>query len=517
MKRRLLYLLPLAAIFLSLISTSIPLVASANAPTDGPRANITLTGTSTPQSYSVKGTLGTSTNIKFSYDSAQKIWYSEKIPGVGQGCANNTIKATNDLHVSISISGKSAADPFVMNFCDHGSNIIPKSVAVTSAQGAADPATFSGKVTYKDDNDKSQPVQSSATGLLKSDSHTYNLTFDDNGNIHKIDVAPGTYTLTVDYAVPGGQNQNYTKDNIVIRAGQDFVLTGAVAGNSANGNSTGSDPNGGGTGPTSPSCEATGEPFNAAWALCPIFNMVAGASDFLFKEIVSPLLTTSPLSTDSSDPMYQAWSNFRIYGNIFLVIALLVVVFGQGIGGGIIEPYTAKKVLPRLVIATILINLSIYIVAGLVDITNIIGGSLGTVITAPLKDAGAFKITPSGVQSDLVFAGTAAAGIGAWLIGVVFIPANSAFFSHATLFIGLFIAMPVILGLLAAFITLILRQALILALVLVSPVAFALYCLPNTQQYFRRWWDLLLQTLIVYPIVIVFFAVSDVLSVTVLR
>ncbi|MDB5164942.1 MAG: rane protein of unknown function [Candidatus Saccharibacteria bacterium] len=269
-------------------------------------------------------------------------------------------------------------------------------------------------------------------------------------------------------------------------------------------------------GKTSPTCESNGFPANLSWLLCPIFNGVAGMSDWLFKEVVSPLLHTTPLSTDPSDPSYQAWSNFRIYGNIFLVIALLVVVFGQSIGGGLIDAYTAKKILPRLIIATILINLSIYIVAALVDITNIVGGSLGAIITAPLKDAGAFQISPTGIQADLVFAGTAVVGFAAWFMGHVFAASEAGFFGNASLFIALFIIMPVLLGLLAAFITLILRMALILALVLVSPFAFALYCLPNTQQYFRKWWDLLIQTLLVYPIVIIFFAVSDVLSVTVM-
>ena len=52
---------------------------------------------------------------------------------------------------------------------------------------------------------------------------------------------------------------------------------------------------------------------------------------------------------------------------------------------------------------------------------------------------------------------------------------------------------------------------------LISPVAFALYCLPNTQSYFKKWWDLLLEALMVYPIIIVVFAVADILSITILN
>lgn len=269
----------------------------------------------------------------------------------------------------------------------------------------------------------------------------------------------------------------------------------------------------------SPTCRADGWDLN--WILCPIFNATAGMADWLFAQVVEPLLRSTPISTDPSDPSYRAWSNFRIYGNIFLVIALLVIVFGQSIGGGLVDAYTAKKVLPRLVIATILINLSIYIVAALVDITNVVGGSLGSIMTQPLKDAGAFEITPSGVQQGTLGVGGVAAGtITAYLSGLFFTASGAtalAFAGHTLMFVALFVLMPAFFGLLAAFITLVLRQALILALVLVSPVAFALYCLPNTQQYFRKWWDLLIQTLLVYPIIIVFFAVADILSVTVMN
>lgn len=263
---------------------------------------------------------------------------------------------------------------------------------------------------------------------------------------------------------------------------------------------------------TNPDCQSGGDPLN--WILCPVFDGVAGITDWIFEQILQPLLTTTPLSTDPDSATYKIWSNFRIYGNIFLVIALLVIVFGQSIGGGLVDAYTAKKVLPRLVIATILINLSLYIVAALVDITNIIGGSIGALMTAPLQDAGAFKITPSGVQSGSI-AGVAigSAGIGALLFKVAPL-ASMSFLVHAVSFAALFIIMPAVLGMLAAFITLVLRQAVILALVLISPLAFALYCLPNTEQYFRKWWSFLWQALLVYPIIIIIFAVADILSVT---
>ncbi|HSX36632.1 MAG TPA: hypothetical protein VLG13_00720 [Patescibacteria group bacterium] len=290
------------------------------------------------------------------------------------------------------------------------------------------------------------------------------------------------------------------KTTVAIAPYQDPSTAGALTHGATTGGA------GAGSHDSNATCESSGLSIN--WILCAIYNGVADFSDWLLTHVVSPLLRTSPVSTDASDPTYKIWSAFRVYGDIFLVIALLVVVFGQSIGGGLIDAYTAKKVLPRLLAAAILINLSVYIVAGLVDLINIVGAGIGNLLTAPLNGAGAFNVslggggTIVGTFSIVAILGTIAAGFGA-------IPPLS--------FILLFLVMPVAFGILIAFVVLVLRKAVILALILVSPIAFALYCLPNTEKYFRRWWDLLFEWLAIYPIVIALFAVADVLSVTVTK
>lgn len=254
-------------------------------------------------------------------------------------------------------------------------------------------------------------------------------------------------------------------------------------------------------------CESGDNPLN--WILCPVFNMVAGFADFLFNTLINPFLITTPIDTSGSSAIYKIWSTFRIYGNIFLIIALLIIVFGQSIGGGILDAYTAKKVLPRLLAAAILINISIYVVAFMVDITNIIGGGIGALITAPIGDAGVFKISPSGVEAGIIM-GASAIGLvagSAALMAALTTTAGASFIAIAVL-------LPAALGLLAAVVTLVLRQGIIIALVIVSPVAFALYCLPNTEKYFKQWWSTLTKALVVYPIIIMIFAVADVLAFT---
>jgi hypothetical protein len=252
-------------------------------------------------------------------------------------------------------------------------------------------------------------------------------------------------------------------------------------------------------------CESGSFSFN--WVLCPIFDGVNSTTNWVFTNLIQPLLMTNPICLDPSgtgcdNTVYRIWSGFRIYGDIFLVIVLLVIVFGESIGGGLIDAYTAKKVLPRLLIAAILINLSIYIVALLIDITNVVGGGLGQLLTAPLQGNGAFTIQPDGItQGKIAAFGATGLLIGGFALGVTGI---------ALLMVGLIITGAI--AMLGIFITLILRQTIILALLLISPVAFSLWCLPNTQSWFKRWWDTLFQMLLVYPMIIVLFAVADVMS-----
>jgi hypothetical protein len=269
-------------------------------------------------------------------------------------------------------------------------------------------------------------------------------------------------------------------------------------------------------GQNAPTCENVGGVLS--WAMCPIINgMVNGVSDIYTKLIVpelkiTPIITTpstagcTPSATNQScDPAhaYEIWSDFRLYGNVILVVALLFLVFAEILGGGIVEAYTLKKMLPRILIAAILINLSIYLVAALVDMSNVFGGGITYLINEPFKAAGADVITLSGL-SDFLIGGGVIASI--WAIGALSLTVIP--------FLLLFILLPAFIAIIGVVLTILLRQALIILLVLSAPIAFALYCLPNTEQYFKKWWNLLFKTLLIYPIVSIFFALSTALAVT---
>ena len=221
------------------------------------------------------------------------------------------------------------------------------------------------------------------------------------------------------------------------------------------------------------------------WIECDIYTDAANFADWLLKSIVQPLLVTDPVSTSPSSTTYQIWSNFRIYGNVVLVVAVLILIFGEIIGGGVVDAYTAKKMLPRILIVAILINLSVYIVALLVDATNVIGGGIGQLLTSPIAKDAQFQFSLSSSASNGVGLVVAGGTVTAFLTGVISTGAIGAAIGPLLLFV----IMPAILGLLSAFIVILLRKAIILFLVLISPIAFALFCLPNTEKYFRKWWS----------------------------
>ena len=240
------------------------------------------------------------------------------------------------------------------------------------------------------------------------------------------------------------------------------------------------------------------------WILCQIYDGVGGLADWIYTNFIKTLLMTNPVSLIPSSQGYQMWSTFRLYGNIFLIIVLLIVVFGEALGGGLIDAYTVKRILPRLLAAAILINLSIYIVAALVDVTNIVAGGIGAVMTPSVK-GGAFSFhisTAQSVEIGLPVIG----GISTALI-VMLMHLKQAL--NIAVFLGIAGISFIFFAFLALALTLALRQIGILVLILVSPVAFALYCLPNTEKYFRKWWEFLLELLLVYPIVSIFLAASD--------
>jgi len=333
------------------------------------------------------------------------------------------------------------------------------------------------------------PAEEQAGGLI-----TIDFTFKLNGSFANL--SPGKYQVCVsgtsvckDYQKVAGATDTIT-----------IVLHGEDAANIILGGTDDEE---------KPVCEASSSALS--WLLCPIFNGLADFSDWMLLNIIVPFLRPSPVGLNPDDKatgaVYQIWSTMRVYADIILVLLLIVAVVSQAYNGGIVQAYTAKKMLPRILIAAVLINTSIYIVAFAIDMSNLIGSSIADIITSPLVQTGQFKFNPTNTQAFAV------TGIAVFLgAAVTFLVTNGFLMSILPLLL-VFVVLPVFLALVGVFITLILLQAAYMALTIFSSIAFALWCLPNTEKYFHTWWDWLFRALLTYPIFMTILGISDVFTV----
>ncbi|MBQ3293924.1 hypothetical protein IJG96_02210, partial [Candidatus Saccharibacteria bacterium] len=110
------------------------------------------------------------------------------------------------------------------------------------------------------------------------------------------------------------------------------------------------------------------------WLVCPTTGFLARITDGLY-DIIQQALVIKPLTSDSDSPYHQIGATFRDFTTVVFVIFFLIILYSQVTGIGI-SNYGIKKLLPKIIISAILINLSYIICAALVDLSNIAGTSL---------------------------------------------------------------------------------------------------------------------------------------------
>ena len=232
------------------------------------------------------------------------------------------------------------------------------------------------------------------------------------------------------------------------------------------------------------------------WLVCNATNALGKAVDSIYSQI-EKLLVVEPVSFEESSPIYQIWQIMRDITNILFVIFLLVVVYSQITGLGI-SNYGIKKALPKLIIAAILVNLSYIICALAVDVSNVFGAS----IRGLFENIQVQAINAGGIGdiASINWTALTAALIGGGAVaGIAII--------H---FIWPLIAalLGAIISVLIGLVTLGLRQALITILVMISPVAFVCYLLPNTEKWFSKWKNIFISMIIFYPMFSFLFGAS---------
>lgn len=249
-------------------------------------------------------------------------------------------------------------------------------------------------------------------------------------------------------------------------------------------------------------CANQGGAQSLGWILCPIMELIGEASDHMYEEYVEPALRVDPkLFSDDNQSVRIGWNTFRDIANIIFVILLLVVIFSQLTGVGI-DNYGIKKILPKLIVAAVLINLSFIICVLAVDISNILGNSFQALFNElgnTLPTAEDIEIADNSIiTGSEVTAGGRLASVGILSSAVV---AGGAMWANPAIILSLFVsAIGVVISIVFLFIILATRGAAVVVLIVVSPVAMVCYMLPNAKKIFDKWLKGFEGLLLVYPI-----------------
>lgn len=235
------------------------------------------------------------------------------------------------------------------------------------------------------------------------------------------------------------------------------------------------------------------------WIFCPLIEGIGNAMSQLYDEIIQPFLVIEP-GLITGDGTYTAWDIFRNFANIAFVILFLVVIFSQLTGVGI-DNYGIKRMLPKLIVAAILINLSYVVCQLAVDLSNILGNSLEMLFTNIAAQINESAGSPAEYFSGLVSTVGTAIGLtlggGATLVTLAPL-ATMGFAAIVPILMGLLSA---IISVLFMFVILFVRKAIAILLVAVAPVAFVAYIMPNTKKLlFDKWLSIFKGILTVYPL-----------------
>jgi hypothetical protein len=253
-----------------------------------------------------------------------------------------------------------------------------------------------------------------------------------------------------------------------------------------------------------PEIECGGTGLGLKWIICPIMKTIYRGIYVMFDHFIKPMLDISPLSFKATDPLMIVWKAFRDLTNALLVIIFLFVIFGNATAIGI-DAYSFKKAIPRLIVAAVGIQISYFITAFLVDLGNVLGAGIQGLANSAFLDQIGRQLTPN-AQS---WSSPAELGTNVIILGVAGIIVNAfelwGFFLPLILVVG-FAVMSFLLSIFA-------RQLIISILIVISPLAIAAWVLPNTEKYFKLWWENLFKAIMMYPIIMLILIMGNTVAI----
>ena len=256
-----------------------------------------------------------------------------------------------------------------------------------------------------------------------------------------------------------------------------------------------------------------------------------------------------PDTEENETYTHAAWRFMLGFTNLIFVFVFLFAVISYLTGWGVTQ-YNIKSLLPRYIVTAILVNMSFFICALAIDVSNILGKSVqDTIVSFTSEEVSQSTswetLTDHTLSRDVTDSDPASAensgqettngqpaapdpneeraqreesqGPNDRVILESEKPsavkiAGVTLFGAAVLVVLLIVLVPLMTAALIAMIVtllvLLFRQAAIIVLVVISPIAFALYLLPNTRSWFTKWRTLFVTLLLLYPLVSLIYGAS---------
>ncbi len=238
------------------------------------------------------------------------------------------------------------------------------------------------------------------------------------------------------------------------------------------------------------------------WILCPIMNTISEGLDGV-QSIVASFMDLKPITTDQNSVLIKSWRVVRNISNIVFIIIFLIIIASYITNYGV-NNYDVKKTLPRLIIGVLMVNISFYLCAIAVDLSNIVGSSIVDLFKELESQTGGYQFTMSWAElTKAVLSGGALAVGGAQLAVVAYGGVMGIMLALGSALVGAMITLVVTFIILAG------RQAMIIVLVIVSPLAFVAILMPNTSGYFNKWLEMMKKLLFLFPIFAVVYGASQ--------
>jgi len=237
------------------------------------------------------------------------------------------------------------------------------------------------------------------------------------------------------------------------------------------------------------------------FVMCGIIDLADGFYKTM-QTWVSGLLkidSTSLQSTNGGGDLQKVWSAVKNFATAGIVLIGVIMVASQVFSFDFISAYTVKKVLPRLIIAAILMQLSWFVFTTMIQFVNALAIGLYTLL---LGSFGGSDIINTLGNTDIgkngILAGVTSLAVPALVAAIVLDPG---------IMIGLVLALlGALIAMLVALVTLLVRKMIIILLLVISPFAILAWILPGTNKIWSSWWQLFSKLLFMYPLITLLFA-----------